>query len=139
MEHLAYLKDIAAKEAEAAERFAAHAFALHAAGHDDLAHQFRTEATHCRHICILFKGSPHPAQTNASFQSVRRCFEDMLALMQQEIIPLLNRAINSSTTEEYSNLQAALADNERQLDWMEAQLYSIQELGEAHFLNQLKI
>ncbi len=139
MEHLAYLKNIAAKEAEAAERFAAHAFALDAAGHDDLAHQFRTEAIHCRHLCILFKGSPHPAQANASFQSVRRCFEDMLALMQQEIIPLLNRALNASTTEEHPNLQAALADNERQLDWMEAQVYSIQELGEAHFLNQLKI
>ena len=139
MEQLAYLKDIAAKEAEAAERFAAHAFALHAAGHDDLAHQFRTEATHCRHLCILFKGSPHPAKAITSLQSVRHCFEEMLAILQQELVPLLNRALNVSTAEDRPNLEAALADNERQLDWMEAQLYSIQELGEAHFLNQLKI
>ena len=139
MERIDYLRDVAAKEAEAAERLAAYAFALHSAGHDHLAHLFRTEATHCRHLCILFNGSPHPVKTASLLQSVRDCFEEMLAMMQLEIVPLLNRALNSSTTEDRPNLEAALADNERQLDWMEAQLYSIQELGEAHYLNQLKI
>ena len=138
MERIEFIKDVAAKEAEAAERLAAYAFALHAAGHDHLAHLFRTEATHCRHLCILFKGSPHPAKGATSLQSVRRCFEEMLALMQLEIVPLLNRALNSSTAEDRPNLEAALADNERQLDWMEAALHSIQELGEAHYLSQLK-
>lgn len=139
MERIDYLKDVAAKESEAAERFAAFAFALHAAGHDHLAHQFRTEATHCRHLCILFKGSPHPTKAKTPLHSVRHCFEEMLAMMQLEIVPLLNRALNTSAAHDHPNLEIALADNERQLDWIESQLYSIQELGETHYLNQVRI
>ena len=134
-----YIKAVGVKLAETAEKFSANALLLEAAGHQGLATQFETEANDCRQFSLVFKGAPQAARIPVSFRSVRRCFEEMLGVLQIEIVPLINRALNVASKEDESNLEASLSAIERQLDWIEAQLFSIKELGEENYLNQLKI
>ena len=66
---------------------------------------------------------------------MQACFSNLLTLYQQEIIPLVLRAIETENADARTQLMEILACNERQLDWVEAQVYTIQELGEFHYLN----
>lgn len=126
-------KQIADAEAIAASRFRDYEKALQLAGHSSLAKLFADEALHCERFApgkVVMQSLP--------FHGVQACFSNLLSLYQQEIIPLVLRAIETADTEDgdaRSQLMEVMACNERQLDWVEAQVYTIQELGEFHYLN----
>ncbi len=123
-------KQIADAEAVAAERFKEYGSALQLAGHSRLAKLFAEEALSCERFT-------HGTVTGSTvhFPGVQACFSNLLSLYQQEIIPLVLRTIETENDDARAQLKEILACNERQLDWVEAQVYTIQELGEFHYLN----
>ncbi len=127
-------KQIADAEAVAANRFAEYGKALQSAGHSSLAKLFADEALHCERFAPgTVSGLPIP------FLGVQACFSILLCIYQQEIIPLVLREIEAACDDERAQLMEILACNERQLDWVEAQVYTIQELGEVHYLQSLGV
>ena len=123
-------KQIAEAEAVAASRFKEYGSALQLAGHSRLAKLFAEEAQHCERFAPGTLAVP-----TVPFPGVQACFSNLLTLYQQEIIPLVLRAIKTENADARAQLMEILACNERQLDWVEAQVYTIQELGEFHYLN----
>ena len=125
MNALNYLDQVGKKQGELAERFRAYAGALESAGHHRLARQFAEEADTLKPSEVMIK---------IPFPGVRACLEDLLNLLQRDVVPLVIVAMQDQAADGRAELEATLACNERQLDWVEAQIYMIQELGEGHYL-----
>ena len=127
-------QQIADAEAVAAGRFAEYGKALQLAGHLHLATLFADEALQCERFAPKAAAGP-----SVTFPGVQACFSNLLGLFQQEIIPMVVRASAIEKGDGRSELTEVLACNERQLDWLEAQVYTIQELGEVHYLKSLGV
>lgn len=125
MDALNYLGEVAKKQGELAGRFRTYAVALESAGHHRLAQQLAVEADTLKPFGVTIK---------IPFPGVRGCLEDLLDLLQRDVVPLVIVALQDQTGDVLMELEATLACNERQLDWVEAQIYMIQELGEGHYL-----
>ena len=127
-------KQIAEAEAVAASRFKEYGSALQLAGHSHLATLFADEALQCERFAPRTAAGP-----TVTFPGVQACFSNLLGLFQQEIIPMVVRASAMENGGGRSELTEVLACNERQLDWLEAQVYTIQELGEVHYLKSMGV
>jgi bacterioferritin len=124
------LQAILASELIAAQQFQAHSVIFAAEGYRQLSETLqRRSAEASQHAAALAGLGVHAELDEPRIgRGVKSMLEIDLAL-EQDLVPQLTAAIRASTAATRQLLEAILVTEERHLDWLEAQLHLIAELG----------
>ncbi|MCC6369114.1 MAG: bacterioferritin [Bryobacterales bacterium] len=145
---LAYLQEVLKAELTAINQYFLHAEMLENWGYKKLAAHTRKESIdEMRHAeavlerMLYLDGSPNMSElfTLRIGQSVRAQLENDLAL-EYEAVPRLNKAINCAVDAADNGsrdlFEKILVDEEEHVDYLEAQLHMIKEMGYENYLAQ---
>ena len=128
------LNAIFAAEMTAVKQFLTHSTMLANEGNHALAQCVRRKSEEAGiHAAVLrnLGADALPDETRIG-RGVKSMLENDLAL-QQDLVPQLTAAIRASTNATRQLLEVILVAEERHLDWLEAQLHLIAELGEEEY------
>ncbi len=145
---LEFLQDVLTAELTAINQYFLHAEMMENWGYERLARITKKEsieemvhAEKLLHRMLYLDGSPNMSslfQLRIG-QSVKEQFENDLAL-ELEAIPRLNKAINAAVAAGDNGsrdlFESILTDEEHHVDYLEAQLYMIKEMGYENYLAQ---
>lgn len=145
---LQYLQEVLTAELTAINQYFLHAEMLESWGYERLAKITKKEsieemvhAEKLLHRMLYLDGSPNMGSLFALRigQNVKQQFENDLAL-ELEAIPRLNKAIEASIAAGDNGsrdlFEKILLDEEHHVDYLEAQLFMIQEMGYENYLAQ---
>ena len=145
---LQYLQDVLTAELTAINQYFLHAEMMENWGYERLAKITKKESieemTHAEkllHRMLYLDGSPNMASLFPLRigQNVKQQFENDLAL-ELEALPRLNKAIAASIAAGDNGsrelFEKILLDEEHHVDYLEAQLFMIQEMGYENYLAQ---
>ncbi len=142
---LAYLNEVLGAELTAIDQYLLHAGMLKIWGHRKLYDTVHAQSLQAvRHVEILLArllslgGMPAiretlPLRIGAT---VKEQFQNDLALVREALPRLhdaLEAAIETGDSESHDSFDRILADAEDHVDWLEAQLYTIRELGSENY------
>lgn len=145
---LEYLQEVLTAELTAINQYFLHAEMLENWGYERLARITRKEsieemrhAEALLHRMLYLEGSPNMARLFDLHigQNVKQMFENDLNL-EYQAVPRLNKAINAAVEAGDNGsrdlFESILKDEEHHVDFLEAQLYMIQEMGYENYLAQ---
>lgn len=145
---LEYLQEVLTAELTAINQYFLHAEMLENWGYERLAKITRKEsieemrhAEALLHRMLYLDGSPNMARLFDLHigQNVKQMFENDLKL-EYDAVPRLNKAINAAVEAGDNGsrdlFESILKDEEHHVDFLEAQLYMIQEMGYENYLSQ---
>lgn len=145
---LDYLQEVLTAELTAINQYFLHAEMLENWGYERLAKITRKEsieemrhAEALLHRMLYLEGSPNMARLFDLHigQNVKQMFENDLNL-EYQAVPRLNKAINAAVEAGDNGsrdlFQSILNDEEHHVDFLEAQLHMIQEIGYENYLAQ---
>lgn len=145
---IAYLNEVLKAELTAINQYFLHAEMCENWGYESLADYTKKEsidemkhAEKCIERILFLEGTPvmHELFPLHIGQNVKQQFENDLAL-ELEAIPRLNRAIQAAVEAGDNGsrelFEQILVDEEHHVDWLEAQLHMIQEMGYENYLAQ---
>lgn len=145
---LEYLQEVLTAELTAINQYFLHAEMLENWGYERLARITRKEsieemrhAEALLHRMLYLDGSPNMARLFDLHigQNVKQMFENDLKL-EYDAVPRLNKAINAAVEAGDNGsrdlFESILKDEEHHVDFLEAQLYMIQEMGYENYLAQ---
>ena len=145
---LAFLQDVLTAELTAINQYFLHAEMMENWGYEYLAKHTRKESIEeMQHAekaierMLYLDGAPSMSQLFPLRigQNIKEQFQNDLAL-ELEAIPRLNKAINCAVEVGDNGsrdlFESILKDEEHHVDWLEAQLYMIQEMGYENYLAQ---
>lgn len=145
---LEYLQEVLTAELTAINQYFLHAEMLENWGYERLAKITRKEsieemrhAEALLHRMLYLDGSPNMARLFDLHigQNVKQMFENDLKL-EYDAVPRLNKAINAAVESGDNGsrdlFESILKDEEHHVDFLEAQLYMIQEMGYENYLSQ---
>jgi bacterioferritin len=145
---LEFLQEVLTAELTAINQYFLHAEMMENWGYERLAKITKKEsieemvhAEKLLHRLLYLDGSPNMSKLFELRigQNVKEQFENDLAL-ELEAVPRLNRAINAAVAAGDNGsrdlFESILKDEEHHVDYLEAQLYMIQEMGYENYLAQ---
>ncbi len=145
---IAYLNEVLKAELTAINQYFLHAEMCENWGYESLADYTKKEsidemkhAEKCIERILFLEGTPimHELFPLRVGQNVKQQFENDLAL-ELEAIPRLNRAIQAAVEAGDNGsrelFEQILVDEEHHVDWLEAQLHMIREMGYENYLAQ---
>ncbi len=145
---LEFLQETLTAELTAINQYFLHAEMMENWGYERLAKITKKEsieemvhAEKLLHRLLYLDGSPNMSKLFELRigQNVKEQFENDLAL-EMEAVPRLNRAINAAVAAGDNGsrdlFESILKDEEHHVDYLEAQLYMIQEMGYENYLAQ---
>jgi len=145
---IAYLNEVLKAELTAINQYFLHAEMCENWGYESLAHYTKKEsidemkhAEKCIERILFLEGTPvmHELFPLRIGQNVKQQFENDLAL-ELEAIPRLNRAIQAAVEAGDNGsrelFEQILVDEEHHVDWLEAQIHMIREMGYENYLAQ---
>lgn len=145
---LEYLQEVLTAELTAINQYFLHAEMLENWGYERLAKITRKEsieemrhAESLLHRMLYLEGTPNMARLFDLHigQNVKQMFENDLNL-EYQAVPRLNKAINAAVEAGDNGsrdlFESILKDEEHHVDFLEAQLYMIQEMGYENYLAQ---
>jgi bacterioferritin len=145
---LDFLQQVLKAELTAINQYFLHAEMMENWGYEYLAKHTRKEsieemvhAEKCLHRMLYLDGSPNMSELFPLRigQSVKEQMENDLAL-ECEAVPRLNRAVNAAVEAGDNGsrdlFESILKDEEQHIDWLEAQLHMIKEMGYENYLAQ---
>jgi bacterioferritin len=145
---IVYLNECLKAELTAINQYFLHAEMMENCGYLKLANYTRKESIdEMRHAEALIErllyldGTPNMSElfTLAIGKTVKEQLQNDLAL-ELQAIPRLNKSIETATAAHDNGsrdlFQKILVDEEHHVDWLEAQLHMIAEVGEANYLAQ---